>query len=82
MAYLGYKQKALREYKEEQERVKKWALEQKAQAPKKTKPVAEQYQDELDEMKKDYIKAGLWDKETKEMYVEAKKRGYKRARRT
>ena len=82
MAYLGYKQKALREYKEEQERVKKWALEQKAQAPKKTKPVAEQYQDELDEMKKDYIKAGLWDKETEEMYKEAKKRGYKNARKT
>jgi len=80
MAYLGYKQKALREYKEEQERVKKWALEQKAQAPKKTKPVAEQYQDELDEMKKDYIKAGLWDKETEEMYVEAKRRGYKNRR--
>ena len=77
MAYLGYKQIALRKYKEEQEKVKKWALEQKAQAPKKTKPVAEQYQDELDEMKKDYIKAGLWDKETEEMYVEAKRRGYK-----
>ena len=82
MAYLGYKQKALREYNEEQEREKKWALEQKAQAPKKTKPVAEQYQDELDEMKKDYIKAGLWDKETEEMYVEAKRRGYKNARKT
>jgi len=80
MAYLGYKQKALREYKEEQEKVKKWALEQKAQAPKKTKPVAEQYQDELDEMKKDYIKAGLWDKETEEMYNEAKRRGYKNRR--
>ena len=80
MAYLGYKQKALREYNEEQERVKKWSEEQKAQAPKKTKLVAEQYQDELDEMKKDYIKAGLWDKETEEMYNEAKRRGYKNRR--
>lgn len=80
MAYLGYKQKALREYKEEQERVKKWALEQKAKAPKKTKLVAEQYQDELDEMKEAYIKDGLWDKETEEMYIEAKRRGYKNRR--
>ncbi len=80
MAYLGYKQIALRKYKEEQEKVKKWALEQKAKSPKKTKPVAEQYQDELDEMKKDYIKAGLWDKETEEMYNEAKRRGYKNRR--
>ena len=77
MAYLGYKQKALREYKEEQERVKKWSEQQKAQAPKKTKPVAEQYQDELDEMKEAYIKDGLWDKETEALYKEAKRRGYK-----
>ena len=82
MAYLGYKQKALREYEQEQERVKKWALEQKAQAPKDNRSAEEQYQAELDEMKKAYIKDGLWDKETEEMYVEAKRRGYKRARRT
>ena len=82
MAYLGYKQKALRKYKEEQERVKKWSEEQKAKAPKDNRSAEEQYQAELDEMKKAYIKAGLWDKETKEMYAEAKKRGYKRARRT
>ena len=80
MAYLGYKQKALRAYKEDIERVNKWALEQKKNAPKKTKPVAEQYQDELDEMKEAYIKDGLWDKETEEMYNEAKRRGYKNRR--
>ena len=57
MAYLGYKQKALREYNEEQERVKKWREEQKAQAPKDNRSAEEQYQAELDEMKKDYIKA-------------------------
>jgi len=77
MAYLGYKQKALREYNEEQERVKKWREEQKAQAPKDNRSAEEQYQAELDEIKKDYIKAGLWDKVTKQMYAEAKKRGYK-----
>ena len=82
MAYLGYKQKALRKYKEEQERVKKWSEEQKAKAPKDNRSAEEQYQAELDEMKEAYIKDGLWDEETKEMYAEAKRRGYKRARRT
>ena len=82
MAYLGYKQKALREYNEEQERVKKWREEQKAQAPIDNRSAEEQYQAELDEMKKAYIKDGLWDKESEEMYVEAKRRGYKNARKT
>ena len=82
MAYLGYKQKALREYNEEQERVKKWSEEQKARAPKDNRSAEEQYQAELDGLKKAYIKDGLWDKESEEMYNEAKKRGYKRARRT
>ena len=34
MAYLGYKQKALREYKEEQARIKVWKEEQKAKRKK------------------------------------------------
>ena len=34
MAYLGYKNRALREYKREQERVKIWKIEQKAKRKK------------------------------------------------
>ena len=34
MAYLGYKQKALKEYKEEQARIKVWKEEQKAKRKK------------------------------------------------
>ena len=81
MAYLGYKNKALRNYKEEQERVKKWSEEQKAQAPKDNRSAEEQYQAELDGLKEAYIKDGLWDKESEEMYKEAKRRGYKNRRR-
>ena len=80
MAYLGYKQKALRKYKEEQERVKKWSEEQKALSPKDNRSVEEQYQTELNEMKEAYIKDGLWDKETEEMYTEALRRGWKNRR--
>ena len=80
MAYLGYKQKALRKYNEEQERVKKWSEEQKALSLKDNRSVEEQYQTELNEMKEAYIKDGLWDKESEEMYTEALRRGWKNRR--